>query len=125
MVKPAEVKEKIEDIYAQSIGTEHYYRDAFTQLINTDGVQEIAEVADAHWLISDIGVIAMMGYFKKPVPFQIWILSVAEDASAILICKEDTDEPVIYRQEYVRTDFPPGEWKFYVVNGVMMLPGEY
>ena len=105
-------------------GISRYIRDPFTGLMHTDGIEHLAERAEAHWLVSDIG--AVFRYPKiKDVPFQLWALTVTEDNKAVLTCREDCDMPVIYEQKYEYTDFPVGTWKMYLVDGVLMLPSEY
>jgi hypothetical protein len=96
-------------------GTMNYYRDAFTKLVYTDGIKDLAETVGAYWLISDIGVVAKMKF--RNVPFQIWRLVVKDDESAVLTMREDTSEPIRYRQKYDMVDFPVGTFEFYIMHG--------
>jgi len=105
-------------------GSEHFYRNKYTGFVNTGGVEQLAYIAKAHWLVSDVGGVVMT-LFKPPIEFQIWELAVGDDHSATLTCRVDRDAPTIYRQTYSFTTFPLGDWKFYVVDGVMMLESEY
>ena len=106
-------------------GTSRYIRDPFTGLMHTDGIGHLADRAEAHWLLSDIG--AVFGHHPKvkEMPFQLWALVVDEDRKAILTCREDCNTPAIYEQNYEYTDFPVGTWKMYLIDGVLMLPSEY
>lgn len=44
---------------------------------------------------------------------------------AVTTCQADTNAPVLVRQEIDHTDSPPPSIKLWLVNGVLMLPGEY
>jgi hypothetical protein len=106
-------------------GTSRYIRDPFTGLMHTDGIEHLAERAEAHWLVSDIGAVFRHQQNVKEMPFQLWTLAVDEMNTAVLTCQEDCDMPVIYERNYEYTDFPVGTWKMYLINGVLMVPSEY
>jgi len=106
-------------------GTTRYIRDPFTGLIHTDGIEYLAERAEAQWLISDIGAVFHSHPNVREIAFQLWSLTVDEDNSAVLICQEDCKTPILYEQRYEYTDFPVGTWKMYLINGVLMVPSEY
>ena len=53
------------------------------------------------------------------------VLTVDENNTAVLTCREDCDTPALYEQRYEYTDFPVGTWKMYLINGVLMVPSEY
>ena len=112
------------------IGTQNYYRH-FTGLLYTDGVKHLADRAGAHWLLD-----AVFSYQSKKIralPFQVWTLKVLRselgknksEPMAVLEMREDTDKPVKVRQEIAYTDFPQGEVKLYLIEGVLILPSEY
>jgi len=90
--------------------------------IYTEGMQAVAEIAGAYWLIDLI-----FSYVRKE-EFQYWTLEVI-DQKAVLTMKEDDDRPEIVRREIEFTDFPPGIWHFYAVmqegKPVLMVPNEY
>jgi hypothetical protein len=106
-------------------GTSRCIRDPFTTLIHTDGIEHLAERAEAHWLVSDIGAVFKHHPKVKELPFQLWTLAVDEENRAVLTCQENRDMPVIYEQRYEYTDFPVGTWKMYLIDGVLMVPSEY
>ncbi len=106
-------------------GTSRYIRDPFTGLVHTDGIEFMAERAGAQWLVSDIGAVFRHHPTIKGTPFQLWTLTVDENSTAILTCREDCDMPVIYEQKYEYTDFPVGTWKMYLIDGILMVPSEY
>jgi len=130
MTNTIELKEPVEDSkelinilfeLAQCIGTQQYHKGQLT-LKYTDGIKELIDLAKCYWLIQDISIVSSMDF--NDLEFQIWILQ-SQDGRAVLTMKEDTNEPVKYRQEYPLTDFPEGTMKIYVVDNVMLLPSEY
>ena len=104
-------------------GTEGYHKLTLTSLLATDGVRMIAEKTGAFWLVD-----AIASYQTNPevkaLAIQFWTLQV-KDNEAVLYCVEDDGMPRIVEQEIEYTDFPEGDWKFYIQQGVIMLPGEY
>ena len=103
------------------IGTEHYYKTAFGNLLYTDGIQFLAERAGAHWLVDAIASY-QPDYHK--VDFQLWTLSVNQKGNATLTMREDDGEEALITQEISYTDFPFGIMKLYVEGNVLMLPSE-
>lgn len=100
-------------------GTENHFNHWMSRILFTDGVHYVAERAGAYWLIDAIAS------YRRKEPFQIWELHKHEDNKATLTMKEDTNEPVLVRQEYSYTDFPLDSIKLYIVDHVLMLPSEY
>jgi hypothetical protein len=111
----------IKDNLRQCTGTEEYHR-AGLGLIFTDGVKWLADDAECHWLISDLSIVAQMKFSK--IPFQLWKFR-SKDSVGLLTMQEDTGSPVLYEQKYEYTDFPEGEIKLYVCDGIILLPSEY
>lgn len=126
---------------SQFTGTETWHPH-FTRLLYTDGIQYVAEQAEAYWLIDAIA--SYQHQLKQDeylADFQVWVLSVAGEGErkypfilpegnhkAVLTCWSDTPKegvkpPVIQQIEY--TNFPLIELKLYVSSGVLMLPSEY
>lgn len=113
------------------IGTLEYHR-RFTGGNYTDGVKHLADKAGAYWLID-----AVFSYQVEPkiraVPFQVWTLKVLRselgksknEPMAVLEMKEDTDQPIKVSQKIPYTDFPQGEVKLWLIDGVLLLPSEY
>ena len=128
MMTKTEKKAKIEEIISYAcMGANEYIRHAFSGIIFTDNVKAIADVAGAYWLID-----AICSYRKKE-EFQVWELTVNPDNSAVLTMKEDSNTPVLVRQQIPFTDFPIENIKFYIELGsidcvnpdyVLMLPNE-
>ena len=110
--------EEIKALLAQCWGTEHYYKHWTGFLQYTDGVKILAESADCYWLIDAIAS------YHRTEPFQVWKLKVNEK-SAVLTMKEDTDCPIIVKQEIEYTDFPLDNMTLWLIDGVLILPSEY
>ena len=117
---------------AHAIGTEGYTRHFTKLLVFTDGVNQLREDADCHWLVD---AIASYQVEQREVDFQVWELKTnTEEHTAVLTMKEDTGQPELVRQEIPYTDFPLDSVKFYVQLGsidgynpvlVLMLTSEY
>jgi hypothetical protein len=114
-------------------GTEGYRWSDFKRLKLTDGAAFLQDNGAA-WLITAIESYQGIEKFKN-VEFQLWELTLtgekmldgsgAEAVMAALTCKEDSDQPILVRQEIPYTDFPLDSIKLYVQNGVLLLPSEY
>ena len=92
----------------------------------TQGVKYIADEAGAYWLIDAICSHqnrTLLNKYPNLKEFQIWRLEVKDD-SGLLICEEDTDQPVL-SQKIPYTDFPLEEIKFFLIDRIILLPGEY
>ncbi|MEO6325060.1 MAG: DUF6876 family protein [Thermoanaerobaculia bacterium] len=120
-------------------GTEHHYRHPFGRLLYTDGVRHLAQASDgviaegggrcggSYWLID-----AIASHQPKAQAacdgFQLWTLTVtatADTRRALLTCRSDSDQPPVVTQAIDITDFPLPEVQLYVVDNVLLLPGEY
>jgi len=104
-------------------GTEGYHKLTLTRLKATDGVAHMAKIVGAFWLIDAIG--SYQGDKRiADLTIQFWHLEV-KDKKAKLYCVEDRDQPILIEQKIGYTDFPDGDWQFYVQQDVIMLPSEY
>ena len=112
-------------IMAQFTGSEAFYQYGLKgEMLFTDGVKYVADTARAYWLLDEI---TLAQRFKREVAaeeFQLWILVVAEDRTAMLTC-DDGNGHIVHSKQIPYTDFPIGGIKLYVCNGVIMLPSEY
>lgn len=105
-------------------GTETYYRTQFG-LRYTDGIKALADLAGAYWLID-----AVASWQFEPAilaeGFQLWRLDVANDKAVLQAMTDcEPDGRLLVQQKIEYTDFPSGRFECYVVNGIMMLKGEY
>jgi chaperone required for assembly of F1-ATPase len=110
-------------------GTNYYHLD-YLNIKLTDGVAFVRDNFKAGWLISDISSI----YFydvkvKEHQDFLIVTLKINLDSTALLTFQADSDKPILYKQKYQYTDisdyFKGEEIKFYLIDGVLLLPSEY
>jgi hypothetical protein len=105
----------------------------------TDGIQYLAQEAQCYWLIDVITSHQTKRLLANKMlkDFQLWYLMVGEEHEfikpkphhqAVVTCWGDTPDPEItpyIRQDIEFTDFPLPEIKLFLVQGVLMLPGEY
>lgn len=101
-------------------GSENFYKNT-SGLIYTEGIKEMADLVGAHWLIDLVD-----SYKKERInkPFLLWRVEVM-DSKAVVTAKEDSGEPTVVAQNVSYTDFPEGDFEFYVIDGTMLLKGEY
>ncbi len=113
---------KLEDL-SNFIGTTQWYKHSMIEsIVYTDGVRYVAENGKAYWLVHEIMTSQLIKAVKAE-QFQVWIL-VVQDYSGVLTC-DDGNGNIVYKKEIHYTDFPLPEIKFYFVDNVLMLPGEY
>ena len=134
-------QEELVAFLAQFTGTTTHHRNFFNRrFFHTDGVQALAEKAQAFWLID-----AICSHQPKALrhkldgsqlrEFQLWKLTVNSDQTAYLECSPDSDtEKPSIRQRIPFTDFPIQQIKLYVERGedpdlglyyCLLLPSEH
>jgi len=121
---PNQIKNRLAEHY----GTENYYRYKvlWIDALYTDGVQDMAEICKAYWLID-----AVMGYQGdlKGEEFQTWTLTKTnyktKDGFYWLLKCTDGNGNALRKQEIEYSDFPLDEIKLYFTNNVLLLPSEY
>jgi len=106
----------------QFTGTESYYKHPLSGYVYTDGIQYLAEKAGAYWLLDKILIITR--YKPKLQEFGVWKLSVKEDKTAALVCKDGNGNS-LYNEILGFTDFPMREVIVWFQNGTLFLPSEY
>ena len=89
----------------------------------TDGALFVAERAGTYWLIDEIALAQKAEAALVGEEFQVWTLTV-EGSSALLRC-DDGNVRQLLEKLIDHTDFPKQGINLYVVEGVIMLPGEY
>lgn len=115
-------------------GTENYYK-MFMGLKITDGIKYFIDKANCYWLINDIAVINAMdkNVLKNRADGNTFlIVSIKIDRENKKLSwnlKEDTNEPILYSQDYDYTDicnyYEGEEIKFYLIDGILLLDSEY
>ena len=108
---------------SQFYGTEKYHKTFIfnPKLVHTDGVQYFADQAGAFWLLD---IIATEVYpLTKPYPFMVITMTVGGKQGKLVV--DDGDDNWIYQKNIEFTDCPDGEYRFYLIGDVLMLPSEY
>jgi hypothetical protein len=111
----------------QFTGTEFYHKHLFpgkSPILLTDGCEFIRTHCNAHWLFD-----AILSYncekILRHVNFQLWELRQSKkDLSWLLTCKEDSNLKPLISQVIEFSDFPLDYIKLYVIQGIVLLPGE-
>lgn len=99
-------------------------------ILYTEGIKTLADQGECYWLLDAVASYQPKRAIKSNPnlrEFQLWLLTVNENQSAVLACYEDspsTCDPVI-TQDIPSTDFPLPEIKLYVEYGVLLLPSEH
>ena len=109
-------------------GSEGYHKIPFSNIVYTDGINNLIELCECWWLISDTAIFMSNEPKNNNVlrGEEFLILKIKKEGNkAIVTLREDKDEPNIYFKEYLLTDFPLKEFEFYIVGKVMLLKSEY
>lgn len=104
---------------AQFIGTEAYHRLSIFPMLATDGVRYFCEKAEAFWLFDEMCAFTID---HRTEPFIVAEV-VANDSKAV-VTYSDGDCRKLATKNFYHSDLE-GEYKFYINNGVIMLPSEY
>lgn len=115
--------EQFKDDLHAFFGTENYWRlNPFTNMVATDGTKFFCERAGAFWLFDEIAL--TVPKIKNEAFIVVRAISHEENNTGTINyedgnCNQLTSKHIDY------TDLPKGEWKFYVIDNVVMLPSEY
>lgn len=118
--------------------TWHRFSSLFRRHLLSDGCHYVAEDAGAYWLFDAIcsyhsKVMTLARKDRRLAEMQIWKL-VVKGNKCVLTCWADTGDgdKAVITQRIPYTDFPEGEWKFYVEpssaypdHWAIMLPAEH
>jgi len=107
---------------AQYIGTEHWYHHSvLKKLLYTDGVQFFFCKTESYWLLD---LIAFEYFFLlENEPFLSIV--VESESQQCNICVDDGNGRELATKQIPFTTLISGIWKFYLTDGVLMLPSEY
>lgn len=108
------------------------------RFIYTAGVKAVAELVGAYWLLdiiaTEIAPISIAKWDEDENSILFFRMTVS-DSKAKLWLERDTDDTVYWTRDIEFTDFPAGEWTFYLeIDGlivpdqivvVMLLPTEH
>jgi hypothetical protein len=120
---PDERKATIEQALARHSGSLERFRHWTKRIVYTPGVADMAEMCSAHWLI-DLVASHQVAPSVRAEEFQVWKLTVAADRTALAVA-DDGNGREVARQVIEFTDFPLDEMTLWLVNGTLLLPGEY
>lgn len=108
---------------AQFTGTEVWYRHSINRrVMYSEGVKYFADKAGCYWLLDILAT--QPEILKQAEEFASIRLQVADDMSANLSVTDGNDTTV-YTRRIGFTDCPEGDWEFFFINNVIMLPSEY
>jgi len=117
-------KKLTESDLALFCGSDKFYRSGLG-IMFTDGIKYLADRTSCYWLIDVVGSYQVAGLPS----FLIWELTCNPEGGAIVTAKEDSDQPDLITQEIPVTDYLDhseiNPLKLYLVDRVLMLPGEY
>ena len=105
-------------------GTENWYRHwANPKITFTDGAHHFAEHAGngAFWFL-DIIVTELTG-LQRELGFLHIVLNVIENEADITA--DDGNNNIVWQKHISYTDCPPGTYRFYFTNDVILLTTEY
>lgn len=99
-------------------------------MLYTDGVNYLAENASCFWLLDIIGT--EIHPLQKKEPFLSICVVVADSKADIKVhdgnginVSGGVQYKYLYERHIPYTDMPPGEWRFFLTNDVLMVPSEY
>lgn len=110
----------------QFSGSETWYRHSINRnMLYTDGVQYFAETAGAYWLLDIVATEFMR--LQRQEPFLSITLKASGSKAKIVVTDGGRGGPeVVLKSKRIQfTTCPEGDWKFYLVDNVLMLPTEY
>ena len=104
------------------IGTENWHRHTLNRhMLVTDGVKYFAETAGCYWFL-DI-VATEIFRIQATHPFLVIDLDVNDGKADIRV--SDGNDATLFTRHIHFTDAPAGNWRFYLIDKVMLLPSEY
>jgi hypothetical protein len=118
-----DIRQKLLDGLAQQIGSEAVFRHWTRHLVYTEGVEYLAEQANAYWLIDLIASWCIDPRIQAN-EFIHWKLTVNPDRTAVAIA-DDGNGNEILRQYIEVTDFPLDEITLFLTDRTLLLPSEY
>ncbi|MGY3130099.1 hypothetical protein ACVWZM_000781 [Bradyrhizobium sp. USDA 4501] len=108
----------------QFTGTTQWFRHSLMRNITyTDGVQFLAEMGGAYWLIDKVATLQLEPKVRAE-EFQSWKLKVSDDRKAVLTC-DDGNHNIIHSEVIEFTDFPLDQVELWVEGSVILLPSEH
>lgn len=110
---------------AQFTGTDDYHQHLFGNMKFTDGVKFFAENAGggAYWYLDIIATEVMQ--LQQSESFIHVALDASEIENSAILRADDGNGNQFWSRNIEFTDCPPGTWEFYLIDGILLLTGEY
>lgn len=109
-------------------GCNEYIRHPLARkFIYTDGVQEVADLCGAYWLLDIIGTEAVPALFRERQDSFATVALIefdVKDDGGYIRATVDDDHPAIWKKAIDYTDFPAGSWIFKLGLDGVLIPGE-
>ena len=124
LVEGTKSKNEILDIISHFHSSDAYHKfSSFEHYpVVTDGVITVAEAAGCFWLLDVIG--SYQTNKRLDPHFQVWKLVVNHENNTAVVSGYN-DTTLIVKQDIPYTDFPLGEFKLFLMDGVILLPSEH
>lgn len=117
--------EQLDSHLFQFSGTENWYRHWLAKaMLYTDGVKSFAEHGGqegAYWFL-DVVATEFFPLLRKEAFLHI-VLSVKDRKATIRV--DDGNDHALREKPIEFTDMQEGDWRFYLTDNVLLLPGEY
>lgn len=109
-------------------GSMAYYKaNIFSNIVITEGVRYFCDICECYWLLDEAIIYALRELSKK-YSFLIVEFKVTNKRGTTYIeVKEDSNTELLFRRRTkdLLNKIPIGEYKFYLIDNVMLLPSEY
>lgn len=114
---------------SQFHGSQCIYSLPICRTLYTEGVQYLAQAANAYWLLTDASVMGKSLMDKSrfiTVDFKRYTQAKREEIGFdAVIAYSDGNGNVFTEQKYHITDFPLDELRLFFVDNTLLLPSEY
>ena len=115
--------EQLEQFY----GTEQYHKfNMFFRTVATDGVIYFAQHGQAFWALDEMCIMRMKLIEKMKITNNDWLFFTitSKNGKADIVC-DDGNDNILAKKHIAYTDLGAGEYKFYLMDNVLLLPSEY
>ncbi len=113
----------IDDKYRHCNGTDTWTKISMGLLI-TDGVLEVSENEQCYWFL-DIIASYQSGMNDEQKEFQHWKLQRVTETDSFIVTCDDGNDNIFITQDVVYSDIQGDELRYYLADGVILLPSEY
>jgi hypothetical protein len=107
-------------------GSKGLYRHGLNRNVTyTQGVQYFAQHAGggAYWLLDIFAT--EPDILKQQKEFASITLTVSDNERAEIVVDDGNGSPSVFKRQISWTTCPAGIWKFYMIDGTILLPSEY